>query len=98
AAAASTPDGIPTDMPVVPGRIVLSADGRRVYLTPLTPLEPESDYSFVVSSRLTSAGGRPVMNPDGKARTFVGSFRTGSGYRPPLVTLLAMEPPPNATV
>jgi hypothetical protein len=68
---------------VVPVRASLEDGGRRVVLRPLEPLRPLRGYAIVLSSLARAADGRPVLDPDGRHRTFVASFETGAPEGPP---------------
>jgi hypothetical protein len=60
------------------------ADGdARVVLRPRAPLRGFTAYALVLSSRIHAADGRPVLDPDGRRRTFVASFETGAPDGPP---------------
>jgi len=77
AAAAAEPGGIGPGAPVVPVRIALAEGGRRVEMRPVLPLDPLAAHAIVVGTGIRSAGGRPVLDPDGRRRTFVAAFETG---------------------
>ncbi len=77
AAAAAEPGGIGPGAPVVPVRIALVEGGRRVEMRPVLPLDPLAAHAIVVGTGIRSAGGRPVLDPDGRRRTFVAAFETG---------------------
>jgi hypothetical protein len=61
----------------------LAEDGRAVALRPRAPLRGWTGYAVVVSSRVRAADGRPVLDPEGRRRTFVASFGTGAPEGPP---------------
>jgi hypothetical protein len=77
AAAAAEPGGIGPGVPVVPVRIALFEGGRRVEMRPVLPLDPLAAHAIVVGTGIRSAAGRPVLDPDGRRRTFVAAFETG---------------------
>ena len=56
----------------------LEDGGRRVVLRPEAPLRSFTGYALVLSSRASAADGRPVLDLDGRRRTFVASFETGA--------------------
>ncbi|HET7823914.1 MAG TPA: lamin tail domain-containing protein [Anaeromyxobacter sp.] len=58
-------------------------DGRAVALRPRAPLRGWTGYAIVLSSRVRAADGRPVLDPEGRRRTFVASFGTGPPEGPP---------------
>lgn len=57
--------------------------GTRVLLRPRAPLRGWTGYAIVLSSRVRAADGRPMLDPDGRRRTFVASFGTGAPEGPP---------------
>jgi hypothetical protein len=61
----------------------LEDGGRRAVLRPAAPLRAFTAYALVLSSRARAADGRPVLDPDGRRRTFVASFETGAAEGPP---------------
>jgi hypothetical protein len=67
----------------VPLEVSLEDGGRRVALRPRAPLRGWTGYAIVLSSRVRAADGRPVLDPDGRRRTFVASFGTGAPDGPP---------------
>lgn len=69
-------EGITTGAPVVTAKVALVDEGRRAELQVVGPLEPLTRYAIVVGSKLT-AGGRPVLDPEGRRRVFVLQFETG---------------------
>ncbi len=74
--------------PAIAVQAGLSPDGARAELTPLAPLVPEAGHAVVVSSRLRSADGGPVLDPDGRRHVFVHLFRTGAAPGPPPLPVL----------
>lgn len=75
--AAGRAEGLGPDDPVVPADARVSDDGLRAELRPRSPLAPSTAYAAVVSSRIRSASGRPVLDPEGRQRTFASLFETG---------------------
>lgn len=57
--------------------------GSRIVLQPRAPLRAYTAYGLVLSSRVRAADGRPVLDPEGRRRTFVASFGTGAPEGPP---------------
>jgi hypothetical protein len=57
--------------------------GLRVAIHPRAPLRGWTAYVIVLSSRVRAADGRPVLDPEGRRRTFVASFATGAPDGPP---------------
>ncbi len=57
--------------------------GRRIVLRPLAPLRDFTGHAVVLSSQARAADGGPVLDPDGRRRTFVASFETGAPDGPP---------------
>ena len=76
--AAESEEGIGAGAPVVAARGTLADGGRRAVLRPAAPLEELKPWAAVLSHRVRSAGGRPVLDRDGKARSVVILFETGS--------------------
>ncbi len=74
---AESEGGISSGAPVVPARATLGDGRTRAVLTPDAPLDPEHAWAAVLSRRVRSADGRPVLDPDGHARTFALLFETG---------------------
>lgn len=68
---------------VVPADASVEADGARVVLRPRGPLRAYTGYALVLSSRVRAADGRPMLDPQGRRRTFVASFGTGAAEGPP---------------
>jgi hypothetical protein len=64
-------------------RASLEEGGRCVVLRPAAPLRAFSGYALVLSSRARAADGRPILDPEGRRRTFVATFETGAGDGPP---------------
>ncbi len=74
---AESENGLAAGAPVVPARTALSEGGTRAVLTPNAPLDPERAWAAVLSRRARSADGRPVLDADGRPRTFALLFETG---------------------
>lgn len=70
--------GLAAGAPTVAARAALSADGVALRLTPAAPLAPGAKWAAVLSARVRSASGRPVLDPDGHAGTFALLFETGA--------------------
>jgi len=69
--------GLGAGAPVVPARAVLDAARTRVVLRPTAALDPDGAWAAVLSRRARSADGRPVLDPEGRPRTFALLFETG---------------------
>lgn len=63
--------------------VSLEEGGTRVRLRPRAPLRAYTAHAMVLSSRVRAADGRPMLDPEGRRRTFVASFRTGAPDGPP---------------
>jgi hypothetical protein len=63
--------------------VAVDAGGARVVLRPRAPLRAFTPYAVVLSSRVRAADGRPMLDPEGRRRTFVASFETGAADGPP---------------
>jgi hypothetical protein len=74
--------------PVVRAGVALREGSTRVDVAPELPLAPGSAHVLVVSSRVRSADGRAVLDPEGRRRTFVHAFGTGAPAGPPAVPVL----------
>ncbi len=74
---AESEGGISGGALVVPARASLGAGRTRAVLTPSAPLDPERAWAAVLSRRVRSADGRPVLDAEGHARTFALLFETG---------------------
>ncbi|MCP4498789.1 MAG: hypothetical protein GY822_02345 [Deltaproteobacteria bacterium] len=68
---------------LVPLDIVLSADGTRLVLRPLTPLSTRTRYTLLLSEELTDLEGNPLVNFTGLKSHFRFDFTTNDG--PPTV-------------
>jgi hypothetical protein len=65
----------------------LSGGGRRIELRPGAPLAGGTAFAVLVAPTLRDTEGRPVLDPDGRRQTFVGSFSTVAGPPPhPVLT------------
>jgi hypothetical protein len=62
----------------VAARAALADGATRLVLVPAAPLRPWTPHALVVSSRARAADGRPVLDPEGRRRTFVATFETGA--------------------
>ena len=82
-AAVETDEGASGLAGAVAAEAGLADGGARVVLRPRAPLRGFTAYALVLSSRIRSADGRPVLDPDGHRRTFVSSFATGAPEGPP---------------
>jgi hypothetical protein len=67
----------------VTAEITLLDGGRRAALRPLAPLRARTGHAVVLSSLVRSAGGGPVLDPEGHRRPSVGRFTTGAPPGPP---------------
>ena len=76
-AEAETEAGIGGAAPVVSARRMLLDRGTRAVLTPSAPLDADRAWAAVLSRRVRSADGRPVLDADGRPRTFALLFETG---------------------
>jgi hypothetical protein len=81
-------DGVDPAVPAIPAGLSLREGGTRVDLAPVGPLAPGSAHVLVVSSRLRSADGRAVLDPEGRRSPFVHAFGTGAPAGPPAVPVL----------
>jgi hypothetical protein len=64
-------------------RATLADGATRLVLVPAAPLRPWTPHAVVLSSRARGADGRPVLDPEGRRRTFVATFETGPPDGPP---------------
>jgi hypothetical protein len=67
----------------VPASAALEDGGRRVALRPAASLRGFTRYALVLSSRARAADGRPMLDPEGRRRTYVAPFGTGAPEGPP---------------
>lgn len=77
AAAASAEAGLQPDAPVLLARIDLLDGGRRIRLEPERPLWPMASWAVVMGKGVRDAGGRPVLDPEGRQRAVKHPFDTG---------------------
>jgi len=70
-------DGFGPGSPVVAARASLEDGGRRLVLVPDAPLAAGGAWVAVLSHHARSADGRPVLDPEGRARSFALFFETG---------------------
>jgi hypothetical protein len=70
-------EGLGSAAPVVAARVELIDGGTRAILRPEGALTPEQSWAAVLSSRVRSADGRPVVDAEGKARSVAVLFATG---------------------
>lgn len=75
--AAGTAAGILRGAPVVPVVAALTFDGLQAALLPVEPLRADTDYAVVVGVGLRTADGRGVLDPTGRRKAWVSTFRTG---------------------
>jgi hypothetical protein len=66
-----------------PVEVALEDGGRRAALRLLAPLRARTGHAVVVSSRLRSAAGGPVLDAEGRRRPAVARFTTGAPPGPP---------------
>jgi hypothetical protein len=67
----------------VPTHAAIEDGGRRIALRPTAPLRAFTGHALVLSSRARASDGRPVLDPEGRHRTFVARFETGAPEGPP---------------
>jgi len=67
----------------------LEDGGRRLVLTPRSPLRGHYRYALVVAARLLDAGGRPVLDADGRRRTSILELMTAAPPGPPPLPVIA---------
>lgn len=70
--------GLGAGAPAIPCEVALLDAGRRVELRPLAPLAAGAAHGLVLGP-VHDAEGRPVLDPDGRRRTFVATFQTEPG-------------------
>jgi hypothetical protein len=73
----------------VPATRTMHDGGRRVVLRPKAPLRAFTPHALVLSSLARAADGRPLLDPEGRRRTFVAEFETGAPAGPPPRPVLA---------
>lgn len=78
--------------------VTLAEGGRRILLRPRAPLASGNAWARVVATTLRDAEGRPVLDPEGHRRSWVGSFSTVAGPppRPVLTEVRAVAATPQA--
>lgn len=99
-AAVESEAGLAAGGPAVACEVALLEGGRRVELRPRAPLLAGAVHALVLGPVLDAAG-RPVLDPDGRRRTFVASFEVAPGPpgpppRPVLTELRADAAAPEA--
>lgn len=67
----------------VPAEVRLEEGGRVAAMRILAPLRGRTAHALVLSSRLRSAEGGPVLDPEGHRRPLVARFTTGAPPGPP---------------
>jgi len=100
AAAVASEAGLAEGAPALPCQATLEDGGRRLVLRPLAPLAAGAVHAVVVGP-LRDPSGRPVLDPDGRRKTFLATFETvaappGPPPRPVLVEALADAATPEA--
>jgi hypothetical protein len=75
AAAVESEAGLGSATPTVPCTITLGGDGRRIELRPRAPLAPGLVHAVLLGP-VRDAAGRPVLDAEGRRRTFVATFQT----------------------
>jgi hypothetical protein len=100
ATAVESADGLGAGSPALACAVALSADGRRIELRPLAPLAAGTVHALVLGP-IRDAGGRPVLDAEGRRRTFVGTFETAPGApgpppRPVITEVRAVAASPQA--
>jgi hypothetical protein len=78
AAAVESSGGLDATAPALPCEVRLLDGGRRVELTPRAPLALGAAHVLVLGP-IHDADGRPVLDPEGRRRTFVATFETEPG-------------------
>jgi len=82
AAAVGSEEGLAAGAPVIPCEISLSPDGRRITLQPRAPLAAGVAHALLLGP-VRDLHGHPVLDPDGRRRTFSASFKTAPPAGPP---------------
>jgi hypothetical protein len=67
----------------IAARATLEDGGARVRLVPAAALRGWTPHALVLSSRARAADGQPMLDPEGRRRTFVARFETGAPPGPP---------------
>jgi hypothetical protein len=90
--------GEPPGLLAVACEVALLDGGRRLTLTPRRPLPAGSAFALLVASTLRDAEGRPVLDPEGHQRSWLGTFSTVAGPppRPVLTEVRAVASTPQA--
>jgi hypothetical protein len=99
-AAVESEAGLGAGVPALPCDVALVEGGRRIELRPRAPLAAGAVHALVLGP-VRDAGGRPVLDPDGKRRTFVATFEVEPGPpgpppRPVLTEVLCDAATPEA--
>jgi hypothetical protein len=74
--------------PALAATATLEDDGAVAVLRPAVPFAGGCAHAVVVSSRLLASDGRPVLDPDGRRRTFVHRFTPAEPAGPPPAPVL----------
>jgi hypothetical protein len=77
AAAVERAGGLLPSDPALPCDVALEDGGQRIVLTPRAELSAGSAFVLVLGP-IHDAGGHPVLDPDGRRRTFLGPFQTAA--------------------
>jgi hypothetical protein len=90
--------GEPPGLLAIAGDVALLDGGRRLLLTPRHPLPAGSALTLLVAPTLLDAEGRPVLDPEGHRRSWIGTFSTVAGPppRPVLTEVRAVAATPQA--
>lgn len=99
-AAVESEGGLGEGAPAIPCDVTLGDGGRRVELRPRAPLADGAVHALILGP-IHDAEGRPVLDPDGRRRTFVATFQVEPGPpgpppRPVLTEVLADAATPEA--
>ncbi len=78
AAAVESEGGLTPAAPALPCEVTLKDGGRRVELRPRGPLEAGAVHALVLGP-VHDTEGRPVLDPEGRRRTFVATFEVEPG-------------------
>ncbi len=78
AAAVESEGGLGPGAPALPCQVALRDGGRRIELEPAAPLAAGVAHALVLGP-VEDTAGRPVLDPDGKQRTFVATFQVAPG-------------------
>lgn len=74
---AESEEGISAEAPVIAAQAALDESRTRARLVPAAPLDPERRFAAVFSERVRAADGRRVLDPGGRAASYVLVFATG---------------------